>query len=291
VTVVDAGPLLLERLSRAKADVIFNLATGLNSKKDQANIAAMLELSGVPFTGSTCHAHILGLHKHLAKMMMGLHGIPTPRFRVVTDPSVSPLELASGLDFPVIVKPAAEGSSAGISRESVALDPESAVLQVRRLYGQFGPAILVEEFIDGREFTVGLVGYPYPAALPVEEIVFQEAGILTYDVKTRDSVRPVCPANIPEEQACELQDLAKRTFRAIGCRDLARVDIRVSRDGKPYVLEINTLPGLMPGYSEMARMAEQTGMAYAELVRRVLDGALFRRSAESECAGTHEEAS
>ena len=184
-----------------------------------------------------------------------------------------------GLEFPVIVKPAAEGSSVGISEASVAPDEASALEQVKSVAGLYGLPVLVEEFVSGREFTVGVIGYPEPRALPVEEIVFKKGGMYTYDVKSRDAVKPVCPAEIPPEAAIEIQDLAVRTFGAVGCTDVARVDVRVSPEGKPYVLEINTLPGMMPGYSEVPRMAEMSGLSFRTLVEMILDGALKRRVA------------
>ena len=279
VTVVEAGPPMLGKLSSLSPDVVFNLATGYRTKKEQANIAAMLEMSGIPFTGSPFRAHVLGLHKHMAKMVMGLHGIPTPRFALVHEHSQIAPDLVSMLRFPVIVKPAAEGSSTGISPDSVAGDPESVSRTAEEVLERFGAPALIEEFVDGREFTVGLVGYPEPAVLPIEEIVFPGGGIYTYEVKSRDAVLPVCPADISSEMNAELQEIAWRTFNAVGCLDLGRVDIRLSRDGRPYVLEINTLPGLMPGYSEIPRMAEKAGISYTELVRRVLEGALLRRDA------------
>jgi D-alanine-D-alanine ligase len=288
ITVVEAGPLLLERLSQVAPDVIFNLATGYRSKKDQANIVAMLEISGIPFTGSASHAHILGLHKHLSKMIMSLYGVPTPKFVIVHDGRTLAAELERGLRFPLIVKPSAEGSSAGISVSSVVMDPESAASQVDKVLNQFGPPVLVEEFVTGREFTVGLVGYPEPMVLPVEEIVFRKGGFNTYDVKSRDAVEPVCPAEVAPECALVLEDLAVKTFHAIDCLDIARVDIRVSTEGKPYVLEINTLPGLMPGYSEIPRMAEKAGITYAGLLRRVLEGAFSRQSQQVEALSSGE---
>jgi len=139
--------------------------------------------------------------------------------------------------------------------------------------------VLVEEYIAGREFTVAVVGYPEPVALPVQEIVFKSHGMYTYDVKARDNVTPVCPAPIPEELSCELQDIAVRAFKAVGCRDIARVDIRLSEcEQYPFVLEINTLPGLMPRYSEIPRIAEAAGISYPELIDMILQGALHRRN-------------
>jgi D-alanine--D-alanine ligase len=278
ITLVEVGPSLLHRLSEANPDAVFNLATGYHSKRDQANVAALLEMAGYPFTGSGTRGHVLGLHKHLTKAIMGIHGIPTPRFRVIEDPDALEPDALSGLTYPVIVKPAAEGSSVGISEKSVVADANAAVEQVRLIADIYG-TVLVEEYISGREFTVGIVGYPEPQALPVEEIVFKKGGMYTYDVKSRDAVVPVCPADIPAELATEIQDLAVRTFKAVGCTDVGRVDIRVSPEGKAYVLEINTLPGLMPGYSELPRMAEKCGMPFRSLVERVLEGALQRRAA------------
>lgn len=279
ITVVEVGPSLLDRLSEVNPDAVFNLATGYRSKKDQANIAAMLEMAGYPFTGSGARSHLLGLHKHLTKAVMGIHGISTPRFKVIEDLSALEPQALTGLTYPVIVKPASEGSSVGISEKSVVSDADRAVEQVRLIASNYGLPVLVEEYISGREFTVGIVGYPEPQALPVEEIIFRKGGMYTYDVKSRDAVIPVCPAEIPPEMAREIQGLAVRTFKAVGCTDVGRVDIRVSPQGKPYVLEINTLPGLMPGYSELPRMAEKCGMPFKSLVERVLEGALRRRNA------------
>lgn len=279
ITVVEAGPSLLDRLSAVDPDAVFNLATGYRTKKDQANIAAMLELSGIPFTGSGVRGHVLGLHKHLSKATMGIYGIPTPKFRVIHDRAALSSDTVAGLGFPVIVKPAAEGSSVGISEDSVARDAASALEQARLVTERYGLPVLVEEFVSGREFTVGVIGYPDPKPLPVEEIVFRKGGMYTYDVKSRDAVTPVCPAEIPPEAALEIQDLAVRTFHAVGCTDMARVDIRVSGDGVPYVLEINTLPGLMPGYSEVPRMAEMSGLSFRNLIETILRGALMRRVA------------
>lgn len=278
VTVVEVGPLMLGRLSELDPDAVFNIATGYRTRKDQASIAATLELCGLPFTGSGARGHTVGLHKHLAKATMGIYGIPTPGFRVIDSESALRAETLEGLRFPVIVKPASEGSSVGISGTSVANDAVSAKAQANRVKEQYGLPVLVEEFVSGREFTVGVIGYPDPKTLPVEEIVFKKGGMYTYDVKSRDTVTPVCPAQIPPEAALEIENLAMRTFHAVGCKDIARVDIRVSPDGRPYVLEINTLPGLMPGYSEVPRMAEMTGMPYRILIETILHGALIRRA-------------
>ncbi len=276
---VEARPTLLIDLQNAAPDAIINIATGYRSKKDQANIAAILDLSGIPFTGSSFRVHVLALYKHLTKFVMAMSEIPTPDFCVVgPDRKMPSRESLAKLPPPWIVKPAAEGSSLGISSESVTADPDKVFALVKELLSRFGPPVLIEEYIDGREFTVGLLGYPEPVVFPVEEIVFKEGAMYTYSVKYRDSVTPVCPADIPPDLATNLQALAKKVFVALDCRDLARVDFRVSADGRPYALEVNTLPGLMPGYSEFPRIAEIAGFDYVTLVKRLLEGAFARKS-------------
>jgi len=280
VKLIEAGPQLLLDLEAAQPDAVFNIATSYRTRQDQANIAAMLELSGIPFTGSGSAAHFTGLHKHMAKMTFTANGIPTPRFEVIYDSR----HIENGIDTlinelakPVIVKPAAEGSSVGIYPESVTEDPEHAKYMAQRLLESLEQPVLVEEYIAGREFTVAVVGYPEPVALPVEEIVFDSHGMYTYDVKARDNVTPVCPARIPEKLSRKLQDMAVRAFKAVGCRDIARVDIRLCKhQRRPFALEINTLPGLMPKYSEVPRIAEAAGISYPELIDMILQGALQR---------------
>ncbi|MGI6660484.1 MAG: D-alanine--D-alanine ligase family protein [Bacillota bacterium] len=231
------------------------LPQGYRTRKDQANIAAMLELSGIRLpVWFRCSFH-RATQTYIQDAFMA-NNIPTPRFTVIYDSRdirrQSGLEaLGDELSTPVIVKPAAEGSSVGIYPESVTEDPIHARIMAQRLLDSLEPPVLVEEYISGREFTVAVVGYPEPIALPVEEIVFNGSGMYTYDVKARDHVTPICPAPIPEDLSRKLQDIAIRAFEAIGCRDIARVDIRLSQDEEhPFALEINTLPGLMPGYSE-----------------------------------------
>lgn len=274
--IIEAGPSLLADLKARSPKAIFNLATGYNSKREQANIAAMLELSGIPFTGSSFHAHVIGLHKHLAKMMFSAYGVATPGFRVIDTRLDRTMDTLQGMSYPVIVKPASEGSSVGISESSVTKDPNTVMALVDELLSSLGPPVLVEEFVSGREFTVAILGHEKPMVLPVEEIIFDVGLMFTYGVKCRDQVTAVCPAEISGELRDKIQAAALGAFKAVGCRDIARVDIRLSEQEVPYVLEINTLPGLMPEYSEVPRICRQVGMSYTQMIKTILDGALSR---------------
>lgn len=273
VSVVRTGPGMWKALTELSPDIVFNIATGYSSKRDQMNIAAVLELLGVPYTGSGPLGHALGLYKHLAKMVWVTRGVPTPRFDLVYDGTS---EIRKDLRYPVMVKPSSEGSSVGITAESIKRDPEDALDLARKLLEAFEPPVLVEEYVEGREFTVALLGYPEPRALPVEEIVFPDGGMYTYAVKSRDHIVPVCPADLPDDLAGRIGAVAMKAFTSLGCRDVGRVDIRLSPEGIPYVIEVNTLPGLQPGYSEVPRIAEKAGLDYRELVAEILNCAVRR---------------
>ena len=277
VHTIEVGPNILYEIEAVHPDVMFNIANGYNSKKQQANVAAMLELTDIPFTGSEARTHVFALYKDITKILLQHRHVPTPEFIVVHSPEELDSFPSEGrLPGPVIVKPSAEGSSVGIHANSVAHRFEEVRRLVFNLIETVGPPIMIERFIPGREFTVALVGYPEPTVLPIKEILLDEEVLYTYEVKTADKVLSVCPAEISSELTQEIQDLALESFVAIGCRDIARVDFRVSEDCVPYVLEINTLPGLTPGYSEVPRIAERAGIGYTELIRLILEGALKR---------------
>lgn len=259
---------LVRELERPRVDVVFNLATGVSQKAKQAHIVALLEMSGKPFTGSGMGAQVLGIRKDLAKQLFLARGINTPAFTVWQRPKGD----RGGLSFPLIVKPVGEGSSMGIWADSIVRDDRALRAAVARVMDTFHEPVLIEEYIQGREFTIGVLG---DDCLPIEEIIFP-GEIYEYPVKERDAVQTICPARIPEDLAAEMRNMALEAFRAIGCEGYARVDLRVDKEGRPFILEINTLPGLQPGYSEFPRMAEAAGMSYADLVERILNLALRR---------------
>lgn len=283
---LEATGNLLGRLKALAPDLVFNLATGLGQKKQQANVVAVLEVSGIPFTGSPLESHVLALHKPLAKMVFRHWGIPTPAFQVFQDPE-QPLH--PGLPFPLIVKPSSEGSSVGIGPEAVVGDERALRSAVARVLVEYGQSALVEQFIPGREFTVGVLGNDPPRVLPPEEIIFpaeeaQEAGsIYGYVMKERDRVERLCPPPLSAVQREEIEEMALLSFHALGCRDYARVDIRMDRAGVPFVLEVNTMPGLQPGYSELPRLAQACGLDYTALIGCLVEEALgrFRRVGSS----------
>lgn len=268
---------LIERLMESKVDIVFNLSTGTRGESRQSQIPAILEMLGIPYIGSGILAHCLALNKAAAKQIFHFHNISTPAFQIF---STGLEKLDPGLVFPLIVKPACEGSGFGIHKDSVVYSEEDLNKKVRELLLKYQPPVIAEEFIEGREFTVGIIGNgETKTILPVLEIDFtdipEEYGkFYTFEVKTNlgEQTRYYCPAPMDKETEAAIKNNASRAYDALGCRDIARVDVRV-RDGRPYVIEINSLPGLQPEYSDLPKMADAAGMTYEDLIFRILEEA------------------
>jgi D-alanine-D-alanine ligase len=275
--VIPVDARLSSRLATARVDLVFNTYFGPARRQDQARVASLMELANVPFTGGDAACHFIGLSKPYSKMVFRGCGLPTPRFLVAdnADGAARSAE-REGMGFPMIVKAPAEGEGIGIDARSVVrsrAELEDAVGRVVSVYAQ--PA-LVEEFMPGREFTVGVLDGATPRVLPILEILLGGEPTYSYGVKTEDTVKDACPAEVSAEEAADMGRLAMSAGRAIGCRDFWRVDLRADARGAPQILEVNTLPGLQPGYSDITRMAGPAGMTYAEIVRGIIVSAARR---------------
>jgi D-alanine-D-alanine ligase len=278
--VVPADSEFLAAIRGAKPDIVFNLSSGVRGESRQSQVPAMLEMVGIPYTGSGVLAHALALDKAAAKKVMSYYGIATPKFRTIL---TGPEELDGWDTFPAIVKPGREGSGMGIHRDSLVRTAAEAVAQVERVRTEFGLPVVVEEFIEGAEFTVGVMGNPPcvralpPLLIDFSELPPETGRFYTYEVKKDfgESTKYLCPAPISPELRTALEAAACGAFMSIGCRDVARVDIR-ERGGQPYVIEINSLPGMRPDYSDLPKVALAAGMDYPTLVRRILSLACRR---------------
>jgi D-alanine-D-alanine ligase len=276
----DPAPLLAG-LCAARPDVVFNLFEGTHDRgQTEAFAAGLLEWLDIPFTGSPCDTLTLARGKHLTKRLLRGAGLPTPAFFVADAPPVPPCPL----DWPVIVKLAAEDASVGIDQGSVVTAQGQLERRVAYLRKHYGGPVLVEEFIPGREFNLSLIELPDLQVLPLYEIVFQDTDpgywpIMTYDAKWRNESPEYTatpsrhPADVPPRLAARLRSLAVRAFRLLGCRDYARIDFRVSPAGKTYILEVNPNPALNP-YAGLSVTLQAAGWAHdrftVELVRRAL---------------------
>jgi D-alanine-D-alanine ligase len=272
---------LLDGLRSLDADVVFNLFEGLADHGDtEAHVAGVLEWLGIPFTGCPFQTLCTARNKPLTKHLLRGASLPTPDFLVVED---LPVPLCP-LEWPVIAKPAHQDASVGLDQGSVVTDQESLEKRVAYLLDAYGPPVLVEQFIRGRELNVGLIEAPDLRVLPVSEVLFIDKDpsywpIVTYDAKWKPGSRdyeatpPRYPAEVSPRLAERLGALARRAFRLLGCRDYARVDFRVRPPGKPYILEVNPNPDFSPS-AGLAGGLGSAGLTHArfavDLVKRAL---------------------
>ena len=266
-------------LASSNVDVVFNIAEGLKGRNRESQVPALLELLDIPYTGSDPAALAITLDKGLAKRMVRTHGILTPQYFLM---QTGKEKLPRDLRWPLMVKPVAEGSSKGVISKSVC-DTEAELRQVaRELAAKYRQPVLVEEYILGREFTVGLLGERRPRALPPMEIVFLDKSmknpIYSFEMKQDwDSrIRYDTPAKVDDRTRRKLEECARDAFVALGCRDVARIDFRMDDQGRIYFLECNPLPGLTPGWSDLVLISSAAGMDYRTLIGEILSGAIRR---------------
>jgi D-alanine-D-alanine ligase len=278
--ILEADDTLPLKLSEEKVDFVFNLCNGIKGEGKLSQIPAFLEFVGIPYTGSSILGHALASNKiYTCKIIKSL-GISTPDFFYVN--SANQLDLHN-VNFPVIVKPCDEGSSRGIYQDSLVYEMESLKAKVEENLKMYNPPVMVTEFIDGREFHVGILGNGDDMSLlPIEEICLDNlpdsmTRFYSFEVKAyyKDKTTYICPAPIGEELTAGITKIAKRTFNALSLRDYARLDLRI-KDSIPYVLEINSLPGLMNGFSALTRMADACELGYDGLVMKILESAFKR---------------
>jgi D-alanine-D-alanine ligase len=287
---VEAADNIIEKLMSIAPDMVFNIAEGSSGTSRESQIPAILEYLNMPFTGSGALANALSLNKSLAKMLFIKHRIPTPKFQVFSKNNNT---LKRNLTFPLIVKPNSEGSAKGITKESVVYNKQSLYEQIDAVRSTYSQDILIEEFIGGKELTVGILGNENLYELPIMEIDFSEcrnSGEYFYSWRMKEyqgdeklGLTPSfhCPAEIEKDVAQKVKQTACKAYRLIGCSDFARVDIRLSRDNVPYVLEINTLPGLDPKESNFPMIARHAGIEYNRLIGIILELAVDRYNEKS----------
>lgn len=266
------------------ADVVFNLFEGFAGKPEtEAEVAGMIEASGLCYTGCPPSALSLALDKSRTKDVLQKAGLPTPRFQVLEPATLDLFDL----HLPCIVKPAAEDASHGLSELSVVNDFTSLAFQVKQVSELYSGRALVEEFIDGREFNATVIGNDKPVVLPVSEIVFNlpqgSPRILTFDAKWEDnsvysrSTLPVCPADLDDVTHDRIAASASSAFQLLGCAGYARVDFRMGSDSIPQIIEVNPNPDISMD-AGVARQARAAGMTYTGLIERIVQLALERRN-------------
>jgi D-alanine-D-alanine ligase len=280
-----------ERLRQTKPDIVFNIAEGLRGVNREAHIPAICEFYGIPYSGSDPFTLSLCLDKARTKETLAFHGIPTPRFSVVT--IYDEIEARThDLRFPLFVKPLHEGSSKGITDANLCVDRASLAKQTRFLLENYEQPVLVEEFLPGDEFTCAVLGNGEDASvLPIVGMNFQTLPkgalpIYSFDAKFvwDRPENPLdifqCPARITRRLRASIERVTLDAFRVLGCRDWARIDVRLDAAGAPNILEVNPLPGILPDPADnscLPKAARAAGIGYDELIQACLRYAAARQ--------------
>ncbi|MBL7054408.1 KamA family radical SAM protein [Candidatus Woesearchaeota archaeon] len=287
VDLLESDNNLFEKLKKGKYNFVFNIAEGLLGESRESHVPAILEMLGIPYSGSGVCTQAITLDKRRKKEILGFHNIPTPRFQIMN----SPIEkLSQHLTYPLFVKPNCEGSSKGIRNNSIVHNKDELMKVVMKIIEVYNQPALIEEFLPGREFTVSILGNNPPVVLPIVEIKFDYLpsginNIDSYEVKwywdnPKTAKKAVqCPAKIDEKLEKQIKNIALKTYSALGCVDFTRMDLRLDAHGIPNVIDVNALPGLMPDPKENSRFPKSCytlGMTFEEIIYKILFSAMER---------------
>jgi len=284
VKILEVDIDLYENLKSEKPDVIFNLADDgfYDDPRLEPHVAALFDILKIPYTGNNYFTLALCQNKARAKEILTYNGILTPKWQVFNN---SNRKLNPELKFPLIVKPIREDGSVGIKERSVVKNDEELKEQIEHILDVYQQEALVEEFIDGREFNVGIIGNKKLTVLPIAEIDFSELPpniprVVSYRAKwVKQSIAfkktpVVCPANIDEKLQKDLEEISKKCYKIFGCQGYARLDIRYDeKENKIYVLELNPNPDISED-GGLAREAKTAGISYENLILKIIDLAL-----------------
>jgi D-alanine-D-alanine ligase len=277
---IPANEKMFEIIKNEHIEIFFNAADeGYNMNTQlEAQIPAVLDIIGIPYTGSNYLTLGLCLDKVHTKQLLQANRLPTPRFMFFSEPIDSKSD-CSGLRFPLIVKPSREDGSIGIKHDSVVDTKKELIRKVNEVLEKYKQPVLVEEFINGREVNIGIIGRDNITILPPSEIIFnlsnKHRNFLPYEAKWEEDTpyytgtMPQCPAKIDSELLKRLNQLAEKAYRLFSLKDYGRVDFRISEENEPYILEVNPNPDISKD-AGLARMAKAHGLNYDDLIHSIV---------------------
>ncbi len=288
VILLEADQDFCGKLQTTRPEIVFNIAEGLNGENREAYVPSICESLGIPYTGSGVQTLTTCLNKAQTNAILSANQMTVPPFQVFFSPD-DHLELDQ--DFPLIIKLLHEGSSMGLSRKSVVDNKKNLRDQVDFLISTYHEPALVQKFIMGREFTVGILGNQNPTVLPITEVTFQDPyGIVVFSFddevvplikhlrgenfwsefnKSKIPYQTVCPAKISAELTDRIQRTSVRAFNTLGCRDWCRIDLRLGNDNQLYILELNPIAGIAPGYW-LPNSAQAANLDYPAFINGIL---------------------
>jgi D-alanine-D-alanine ligase len=284
---IDAGADAYAVLQKTRPDIVFNIAEGTSGPCREGYIPSILEHLRIPYSASDPLTLNICLDKARTKEILAYYGLPTSRFRVIREDNFS----FNSLHYPLMVKPLYEGSSIGIRNDSLVKNRQEMRERVMWLLKDYDEPALVEEFLPGREFTVAIIGNNGEArALPIVEILFDSLPegvnpIYSYEAKWiwDQSANPLkifeCPARLSDALQSDIETACLRAYSILRCRDWCRIDVRLDAAGRPHILELNPLPGILPRPEDNScfpKAARAAGMSYNQLINAVMDVACKR---------------
>ncbi len=279
---IEADENAVEKLKESRPDIVFNIAEGREGPNREAHIPAMLEMLGIPYTGSDPMSLSICLDKGRAKEILFFYRVSTPRFQVVS----SGQEKIRLKNFPLMVKPLHEGSSKGVNNDAVVFTVSDLKNKIDEITLHYRQPVLVEEYLDGREFTAALMGNNGDMrVLPIVEIKFDSLPgdinpIYSYEAKWiwDRAETPLdifqCPADVDGRLKNKIEKITLKAYKSLGCRDWCRIDVRLDSKGNPHILELNPLPGILPRPEDNScfpKAARTAGMSYNEMILNVLN--------------------
>ncbi|MBU0650592.1 D-alanine--D-alanine ligase [bacterium] len=292
VLIIDANLNAVDKLKKYRPDLVFNIAEGKHGISREAQIPALLDMMQIPYTGSDVSTLVNTLDKHRCKEILSFNGVKNAEFVCVND--ITEIFILDNLpDGKKIIKPCWEGSSKGVFDNSVFENKTELKQAVIKLLEKYNQPVLVEEFLTGREFTVAILGnIPDLQVLPIVEINFDALPktanrVYSYEAKwVWDTVEnPLkmfdCPAKLDKNLKTKIEELTKKAFSVMRCRDWCRIDVRLSENGEPNIIELNPLPGILPDPEQNScfpKAARAAGLTYEDVINRVIDSAEDRRT-------------
>ena len=273
---------LIDSIKLFRPDVVVNLCEAFFGRSQlEMSVAGVLELLKIPYTGSPPLTLGMCQNKGLTKHVLKANGIPTPDYRILDSYKV----WKGGIDFPLIVKPLREDASLGITGRSMVRNSRQLKVQVNYINRRYKQPAIAEKYVDGRELNVSILGFEKPRVLPISEIVFKnkiEQKIVDYSAKwlkkskEYKNTKPVCPAKLPPQLERTMKKTALKAYRLLGCRDYARVDMRL-KDDVPYVVEVNANPDISLD-AGFARSLKAAGIRYERFIGEIISYAVQRSS-------------
>jgi len=279
---LGGGRKFLEKILQSRLDFVFNIAEGRGSLRSrEAQVPAVLEMLNIPYTGSDPLTLAITLDKPLAKQIVCAAGVPTPPWIKIASSAELEEVRARDIPLPAFIKPAFEGSSKGIRLTSRVNTAVKACAAAQALLDKYGQPVLMEKYIEGEEVTVGITGNSPPSIVGIMRVLPRKkfkTFVYSLEVKRdwRNLVDYECPARLERSTLKRISEFSIKAYKALGCRDFARVDFRVAQDGTPYFLEVNPLPGLNPDSGDLPIMSYKMGWDYQRLIGTVLKAAIER---------------